>query len=196
VDLVETNRSAQLFDLLVILFLFACFILGFVQGTIRRLLGLASLVFSFFLGMYGREPVGDYLAGYWTSVPPEYSAMIAFLIVFLVSWIGLTLVIQTYYHKTTLFERSTIIDEILGGILGVLSGLVLIGIGIVILDSYFTLAVAGDAGEFGLLRTVFEIYDPTATARIYREDILPMVFGILGPLVPSEIAALFAAPST
>ena len=41
--IINVNR----FDLLVLLFAFGMFVLGFVQGTIRRVLGLASMLFSF-----------------------------------------------------------------------------------------------------------------------------------------------------
>jgi len=41
VDIVGFITSQNLFDLLFILLLFAAFVLGFVQGTIRRLLGIA-----------------------------------------------------------------------------------------------------------------------------------------------------------
>jgi membrane protein required for colicin V production len=196
VDIVATIQSIQLFDLAVVLFLFAFFILGFIQGTIRRLLGLATVLFSFFLGMYARAPLGEFLDQYWTEVPAQYSAMIAFGTVFLASWIALTLIIQSFYNKTTLFERSTIVDEILGGLIGVLEGFVLIGIGIVIFDSYYATPAATDPDGLEFLRSIFEIYDPTATAELYRETILPAVFGLLGPIVPSELAALFVAPST
>ncbi len=195
-DIVETIRSIQLFDLAVVLFLFAFFILGFIQGTIRRLLGLATVVFSFFLGMYAREPLGNFLEQYWSTVPPEYSMMIAFGTVFLAAWIALTIIIQSFYHKTTLFERSTIVDEILGGVLGVIEGLVLVGILIVILDSYYMTAASADPDGLEFLRSIFKIYDPTATATIYRETVLPAVFGLIAPIVPSDIAPLFSAPST
>jgi membrane protein required for colicin V production len=195
VDIVETIRSIQLVDLVIFLFLFAFFVLGFIQGTIRRALGLATVLFSFFLGIYAREPLGEFLEQYWTAVPPGYSAMIAFGTVFLASWIALTLIIQGFYHKTTLFERSTIVDEILGGILGVLEGVVLIGVMVVIFDSYYRTPAAADPDGLQLLRSIFLLYDPTATVAIYRDTILPAVFDLLGPLVPSELAALFVAPS-
>ena len=38
-DFVETLQSINVFDILVILFLFGMFVLGYIQGTIRRLLG-------------------------------------------------------------------------------------------------------------------------------------------------------------
>ena len=41
--------SINKFDLLVVLFAFGMFVLGYVQGTIRRVLGLASMLFSFYV---------------------------------------------------------------------------------------------------------------------------------------------------
>jgi uncharacterized membrane protein required for colicin V production len=38
------------------------FVLGFIQGTIRRVLGLASMLFSFLFAANLREPLGGYLA--------------------------------------------------------------------------------------------------------------------------------------
>ena len=45
----ETLSSINLFDIFIIIYLYGFFILGFIQGTIRRLVGIASIVFSFFL---------------------------------------------------------------------------------------------------------------------------------------------------
>ena len=47
----------------------AMFVLGFIQGTIRRLLGLASMLFSFLFAANLRDPLGDYLAQNWNAVP-------------------------------------------------------------------------------------------------------------------------------
>lgn len=195
VDIVDTIRSLQLFDIVAIIVLFGFFVLGFIQGTIRRALGLAVVIFSFFLGMYAREPLGQFFETYWTAVPPEYSAMIAFGTVFLASWIGLTVIIQSFYKKTTLFKRSTIVDEILGGIIGVVEGLVLIGILVVILDTYYATAAATEQAGLEILQTVFDLYDPSATAVIFRDTLLPAVFAAVGALVPSEIAGQFSAPT-
>jgi uncharacterized membrane protein required for colicin V production len=49
VDIGALLSGANLFDLVIFLSLFAAFLIGFMQGTIRRLLGILSMVFSFFL---------------------------------------------------------------------------------------------------------------------------------------------------
>ena len=50
-NLADTLTQINVFDVVVVLYLFGWFILGFIQGTIRRLLGIAALVFSFFLAL-------------------------------------------------------------------------------------------------------------------------------------------------
>ena len=64
-----------------LLLLVAAFIIGYLQGTIRRLLGIAAVLFSFVLAAYLRDPFGNFLASNWTQFPPSYSHMIAFALV-------------------------------------------------------------------------------------------------------------------
>ena len=85
VNIVDTISNVTAFDWLAVLFLVGFFVLGYVQGTIRRLLGIASIVFSFLLAANLREPLGKFLAGYWTQWPREYSYMLAFLFIFVVA---------------------------------------------------------------------------------------------------------------
>ena len=56
--MIDALLNINRFDLLVVLFCFGMFVLGFVQGTIRRVLGLASMLFSFLFAANLREPLG------------------------------------------------------------------------------------------------------------------------------------------
>ena len=58
-------------DVLIILGLFGMFILGFAQGAIRRLVGIATMTFSFFLAAQLQVPVGSFLAAHWEQFPPS-----------------------------------------------------------------------------------------------------------------------------
>ena len=82
-DFGEFLSSLTIFDFGFFLFLFGFFVLGFAQGTIRRLLGLAAVMFSFLLAANLRDPLGSFLATNWTQFPREYAYMIGFLTVFL-----------------------------------------------------------------------------------------------------------------
>jgi len=192
VDIAGFLTSLNTFDLVAALFLFGMFVLGFAQGTIRRLLGIASILFSFLLAGQLRDPLGSFLAKNWTQFPSQYSYMLAYLIVFVFATILFSIIIQSFYKHQPLFEKSRFGDEILGGVLGVLQGILLLGIMIVILDSYFMIpGLEVSSNELGILRSVFDWYDPSAIAGLFRDTLIPAAFAILGPLIPDEVKSFF-----
>ena len=192
-NIAEFLRSINLFDLLIVLLLFGMFILGFIQGTIRRLLGIASILFSFLLAANLQGPLGDFLAHNWTQFEPQYAVMVGFGTVFVAASIAFTLVIQAYYTKLPLFEKYTFIDEILGGLLGVLQGVIILGAMIIILDSFF--AVPGlpkRDTELPVLRDIYNAYTNSGTAVLFRETLIPVFFAIFGFIIPDRIKVLYS----
>jgi uncharacterized membrane protein required for colicin V production len=178
----------SVFDLLTIFVLLAFFVAGYIQGTIRRLLGIASILFSFLLAAQLREPFGNYLAGEWAHLPPEYSVMLGFGFVFVVGALVSTILIQALYDKVVISERYEVVDDILGGALGVLQALIIIAVMITILDSYFLNDTLGPfANELPFLRNLFETYDPSATAAFMRSTLIPLLLAIFGPLIPDSL---------
>ena len=73
------------FDLLFLLFLFGMFVLGFMQGTIRRLLGLGSMFFSFIIAANLSEFDRPVPRRELEPVPGQYAVMLGFAIVFVAS---------------------------------------------------------------------------------------------------------------
>jgi uncharacterized membrane protein required for colicin V production len=193
VDIEGFLSSLNLFDIAAFLFLFGMFVLGFAQGSIRRLLGLAAILFSFFLAGQLRDPLGNFLAQGWTQFPQQYSLMLAYLFVFGFSAILFSIIIQSFYKHQPLFENATAVDEVIGGLIGILQGLVLIGSMIVILDSYFLLPVGAVEGpnELPFLRPIFDLYTDSWTAGFFRDVLLPAFFALVGALVPEEVRALY-----
>lgn len=188
----EFLTNINRFDLLVVLFLFGMFVLGFIQGTIRRLLGLASMLFSFLFAANVRDSLGSFLAANWNQFPDEYAVMIGFGTVFVAGTIAFTLVIQGFYHRQPLFEKQTIIDEALGGILGVVQGLVLIGFIIIILDSFFLIpTIPEDRNELILLRGFHDFYDPSGTAALFRNNLIPAFYSLFGLFIPENLKAFY-----
>lgn len=194
-NIAEFIRSFNLFDLLIILILFGMFILGFVQGTVRRLLGLASILFSFILAANLREPLGNFLAANWTQFDPQYAVMVGFGTMFVAASLAFTLVIQGFYKKTPLSEKYLLADEILGGVLGVVQGLVILGAMIIILDSAFEIPGVGERNELILLRGIHGAYDPSVTAAVLRGTLIPAFYAIFGLLIPEALRNL-NRPST
>lgn len=191
-DFLASNR----FDIIVVLFLFGMFVLGFVQGTIRRVLGIASMLFSFLLAANLRDPLGNFLAANWRQFVPEYSVMVGFGTVFVAAVIAFTLLIQGFYHHQPLFEKATIVDEVIGGILGVIQGLLLIGFIMIVLDSYFELtAIPENRGELILLRPFHDFYDNSNTAELMRSRLIPGFMNVFGLFIPADLHALFLTRS-
>jgi uncharacterized membrane protein required for colicin V production len=193
VNIAEFLRSINLFDLFIVLVLFGMFILGFIQGTIRRLLGIASILFSFLLAAQLQGPLGDFLARNWTQFEPQYAVMVGFGTVFVAASIAFTLVIQAYYTKLPLFEKYTLVDEVLGGLLGVLQGALIIGAVIVILDSFFIVpGLPKRDTELPLLRDIFNAYTNSGTAVLFRETLIPAFFAVFGFIIPDKLKILFS----
>ena len=189
----------QPFDLLIILALLAMFVVGYAQGVIRRLLGIAAIVFSLILAAFVRQPLGEYLSQQWVTIIPSYSFMVAFGAVFVASAVTLSLGIQLTYRPSPLFPRYPVLDEILGGLLGVLEGIIILMAIFMILDPYYTQDAVKERagfGEFTLLRTLHGFLDPTLTAEIMRNALIPGLFAVLGFLFPQDVRDTFARATT
>ena len=193
----EAILNFNRFDLLFLLFLFGMFVLGFMQGTIRRLLGLGSMAFSFLFAANLTNVVGPFLADNWNQFPNEYAIMLGFLIVFVAANVAFSLIIQGFYHRQPLFAKYTFVDEVLGGILGVVQGAFLVGCLIVILDSYFVIPGAPPSGgELPFLRNFFDFYTNSGTAELFRTQLIPGFFNIFGILIPDNIQTFYTNPPT
>jgi uncharacterized membrane protein required for colicin V production len=184
------------FDLVIFLGLLAMFIVGYAQGVIRRLLGIAAIIFSLILGAQLRQPLGDYLAQQWTGIDFTYSYMVAFGAVFFAAAVTLSVGIQITYRPAPLFTRYPVLDEIVGGILGVLEGFIILMAVLIILDPYYTMPAVREAtgsGEFTLLRTIHSVLDPTLTAAILRDNVIPLVMAVVGAIFPADVRNTFAS---
>jgi uncharacterized membrane protein required for colicin V production len=191
VDIAGLLTSLNKFDLLVVLAGFGMFVLGFIQGTIRRVLGLAAMLFSFLFAANLRDPLGGYLATEWNQFPDEYAMMLGFGIVFVTATVVFTLVIQGFYHKQALFKKNTLVDEVIGGLLGVVELLLFVGCGIVILDSFFTLAIPETSGELGFLRSIWNEMNTSNTAALFRDTLIPGFVAVFGFVLPDFIKSMY-----
>lgn len=191
-DVVEFIEGLNLFDLLVVFFVAGFFVVGYIQGTLRRLLGLAITLVSLLLALNLREPLGAWLAQYWTQLPKAYVYMLAFGVSFLVIYIAGSVTVQTFYKRTPLFAKATVLDELIGGILGALQALLMVGTLILVLDSYYSLpGIPADPDEIGLLRDIYNFYDTSQVAGLFRDSLIPLFFALFGWIVPSDLAEYY-----
>jgi uncharacterized membrane protein required for colicin V production len=140
-----------------------------------------------------RGPVGDALARYWRADTPEYAAFIGLGATFAVLYVVAMLAAQVYVKRITLFPKSDIADDIVGGLVGALEAIVLIGVVILVMDSYFRVhPSAGSSNEMDLLRTIFDFYDHSLTVHVYRDLLGPVFMAGLGWTLPESLRALIA----
>jgi uncharacterized membrane protein required for colicin V production len=185
----------QPFDLVIVLALIAMFIVGYAQGVIRRLLGIAAILFAIVLGAQLRAPLGAYLADEWTTIDDAYSYMVAFGAVFFATAVTLSIGIQITYRPAPLFQRYPVLDEILGGILGVIEGFIILIALLLILDPYYTQPLVRETvgvGEFTFLRTLHGFLDTSLTADILRHSVIPVILAAVGFLLPQDVRDAFA----
>lgn len=183
------------FDLVIFLALLAMFVVGYAQGIVRRLLGIAAIVFAIVLGAQLRQPLGGYLANEWAGLAPAYSHMVAFGAVFVATAVTLSLGIQLTYRPAPLFPKYPVLDEILGAILGVIEGFIILIALLLILDPYYTQDAVQERvgrGEFTLLRTLHDFLDPTLTADLLRNGVIPIILAAVGFLFPQDVRDAFA----
>lgn len=179
-------------DLLLFLYFIGFFVLGFAQGTIRRLIGIGSILFSFFLASQLYEPLGSFLAANWTQFPKEYSYMIGYLTIFVAASVAFAIVAQGWYKPQPLFHKARFVDELLGGILGVVQAGLILGCLIVILSTFYLIpTIAPDPDEVGFLRELWKALETSQIVDYFQVTLIPLFFSVAGFLIPDSIEALY-----
>lgn len=181
------------FDVVAFLFLIGWFLVGYFQGITRRVFGIITLVFSLLIAAQLRAEVGGYLAAEWQGAPSEYGYMVGFGAVFLALWVAISIGIQWFYRPSPLLNRYPALDELIGGLLGVLEGLILLIVLLLVTDPYFLSETAKNAaaGEFGPLRWLHDLLNDSLTASFLRHQIIPNIFAVVGWLFPQDVTDMF-----
>ena len=185
-DIGSTHIEAV--DLLIVLYFMGFFVLGFAQGTIRRLLGIGSILFSWFLAANLADPLGQFLGSNWTQFPREYSYMVGFATVFVAASIAFALIIQGFYKPQPLFQKARFADELIGGFLGLVQAAIIYGAVLIILDSFFAIpGIQQDPNELPFLRDLWGALNSAQTSAVFRDTLIPAFFLLTGLFVPDNI---------
>ena len=183
-------------DLLLVLYFLAFFVLGFAQGTIRRLIGIASILFSFLFAANLSEPLGAFLGSNWAQFSRQYAYMIGFGTVFVAASLAFALVVQGFYKPQPLFAKARFVDEIIGGLLGIVqAGLILLAV-IVILGSFFLIpGIAKDPQELIGLRDLWTALESSKIVDFFQSTIIPGFFVVFDLFIPDSIQVWFKSAS-
>ena len=188
----EFLGTLNVVDVLIILGLFGGFVLGYAQGSIRRVVGIATMTFSFFVAAQLSVPVGSFLAQHWTQFPPEYAAMLGFLMLFIAGVVAFALVVQGTYSKVEIFAQHPVVDEVVGGILGVIQVFLLVMFVTIILDQFFlSPAYEPNANEIPALANIWMAIDGSRIGQMLHQTAIPNFLGLVQFLVPQGMLAIY-----
>jgi uncharacterized membrane protein required for colicin V production len=193
VDFAEWLGSLNIVDVVIFIALFGMFVVGYVQGAVRRGVGVVAMTFSFFLAGQLNQFLGKFLAENWLQYPPLYSYMIGYLILFFAGIIAFAVIVQVTYRKVELFLRFPVLDEILGGLLGVTWGMLLLMYTATIMGTYFLAAPVGDPDEMRLLRDIWDALESSSFGQLLVTQVVPVFVSWTSFLLPDYVITVFGA---
>lgn len=192
-DIAGFFAKVNLTDLIIFAYLFGWFVLGFAQGAVRRIVGILTITFSFFLAAQLNVYLGAFLAEHWVQFPKSYSEMIGFGALFAAGVVAFALIVQGTYKRVAVFAAHPIIDEVLGGVFGLVQGALFLLFLMIILDQYFVLGpTTPDPNELPILRPVWEAINGSSTGHLLHTQVIPSFVTLTGFLLPSSIRSLYA----
>lgn len=191
-DIAGFFAKVNLTDLAIFAYLVGWFVLGFAQGAVRRVVGILTVSFSFFLASQLNLYLGPFLADHWKQFPAAYSEMIGFSTLFVAGAIAFALIVQGTYKRVAVFADHPIVDEVLGGVLGFIQGGLVLMYVVIILDQFFlTASPAADPNELPFLRGLWTAINGSWTGAQLHATIIPSFIAITGFLLPAGVRATY-----
>jgi len=138
----------------------------------------------------GNNSSEDEIAAKAMGIDVASNKLLAFVIVFVVVTVAASIVTQGAYRRTELSADHPIIDDIFGGLLGLLQGVLVLLFVVIILNSY-TLPAARP-GDLTYLRTAQDIMaNQSHIAIFFRDHVAPAFMHSVSFLIPSDLVSLF-----
>ena len=160
----------------------------------RNILGLLFMAISFVAGAYLRYPVGALFTTFFKDVPPDYSNLVGYAIVFPVVLAGLHIVSGLLLRKVAVKGITKEADSLLGAIFGGVEAILIVSAAIVIVDTYLgTSTTLRHTLGPGMLKTITDALNGSTTVHLLRDSTVPVVLNLLGPLLPKDISTLIPA---
>ena len=177
-------------DILLVALLVLGFVAGFFRGVVRALLAVGAWGVSFIVASYLRVPIGSWLAQS-SSFSPFYAYMLAFVLIF-IGIFGSLLLVILLSRTPTEFARHPLLDDVLGGAVGVVVMALTIGGVMVMLGSYYTVDNPPPVADVGWAAEVFRALGASGLAGTIGDTLVQGANFFLGPLLPPEVRAVMA----
>ncbi len=164
---------------------------GWRTGFLHRLAGLAFMAIAFVLGAYLRGPFGDLITGFFPNIPSDYGSLLGYVFVFPVVLAVLHIATYPFLHGRRLGSMTKTVDRGLGALLGFAEAVLILSAVVVILDTYFTGGqTAGHTPGLNYITSLTGSFNGSVTVGLLRDTTVPLVLGLLGPLLPHDISSL------
>jgi uncharacterized membrane protein required for colicin V production len=189
-DIIGAIRDAPYVDLAIVLGLAIMLVLGVMQGPVRRLFAMLAMLMVFLIAANLRDPFGDFLNSNWRQFDEGYNRLLAFAILFAGGTIVASAVIQFSYKRTDIDPEHPVVEDALGGLLGLAEGLFILMLIVIVLDS-----VALPPERPGDLAQVRQAQDllihQSHIAGWIRDVVAPLFVHLFSALLPSDLVSVF-----
>ena len=183
-------RATTLFDIVVVLVVLGLFVAGWLQGAIRQLLGIATLLVAFVLAGGLRDPLGDFLARNWTYYDRAFNLMIAWLGQWVALSVTFQIALQAFYRRVLIHHRLVIVDEIVGGALGAFQVVLVVTLLTIVINSYYvTITPPVEARDIRWVGDLWTLLEDSAIVGALQDGFIPGIEALLRPLLPADVGA-------
>jgi uncharacterized membrane protein required for colicin V production len=167
---------------------------GWRTGFLRRLIGIVFMALSFVASAYFRYPVGALATTFFPRIPADYANLVGYTIAFPVVLVALHVAGHFTLGKVRVSGITKEIDQGLGALFGGVEAILILSAVVVIVDTYFgTSSTLGTAVPSGYLKEITQALNGSVTVQLLRGSTVPIVLAIAGPLLPSDVNAIFPA---
>ncbi|MEP7361446.1 MAG: CvpA family protein [Chloroflexota bacterium] len=176
----------MLADVAIVLFLVGCLLLGFFRGALRQLLVLGALFVTFVVAAQGRNFIADWLRGQEPDFSLQYAQMLGFLIGFAVLFLAALALIELSGRTITLSRRAIVEEVVGGGVLLVVGVLAIAGL-LICLGSYYAAPNGTFTAEVDQVRQLNAMLGDSKIVGVLRDTLVPWIQSLLGPLLPPDV---------
>lgn len=172
------------------------FIAGFVfggwrSGLLRRLIGIGFTIVAFLLGAYLRYPFATLATTFTKSIPADYANLLGYAIAFPAILAALHLLTNRMLSGVKVQGITKELDASLGALFGGLEAVLILSAAIVVLDAYFgTGSTPSALTHNGFLKDLTAQFNASTTVHLLRDTTVPVVLGVLGPILPTDVKSL------
>jgi uncharacterized membrane protein required for colicin V production len=176
----------MLADVAIVVFLVAMVLIGVFRGALRQLMAFGAWLIAFVVAAQGRSFIGDWLLGQEPDFSPQYANTLGFLIGFAIILFAALVVIEASGRTTTIFGRP-MVEEIVGGGVLLVVGLLTLAALLIALGTYFSSPSHGFTAEVDLVRRLFAALSESTIGRVLHDTLVPAIQTLLGPFLPADV---------